>query len=61
MEMVNLVDFVKSWEIFEKIEWYYDRIVSDFDFWDLEWFIKINNISDLNNIDKSKKNIIYIR
>ncbi len=59
MEMVNLVDFVKSWEIFEKIEWYYDRIVSDFDFWNLEWFIKINNISDLNNIDKSKK-ILFI-
>ena len=60
MEIVNLVDFVKSWEIFEKIEWSYEQIVSDFDFWDLEWFIKINNISDLNNIDKSKKTLFIL-
>lgn len=60
MEIVNLVDFVKSWEIFDKIEWIYDQIISDFDFWNLEWFVKINNFLDFDNIDKSKKTLFIL-
>ncbi len=60
MEMVSLVDFVKSGEVFEKIEWIYDQIVSDFDFGNLEWFVKINNFLDFKRIDKSKKTLFIL-
>ncbi len=60
MEMVSLVDFVRSGEIFEKIEWIYDQIVSDFDFGNLEWFVKINNFLDFKKIDKSKKTLFIL-
>lgn len=60
MEVVNLIDLIKSGEIFEKIEWKFEQIVSDYDFWDLENFIKINNFADLQNIDKNKKTLFIL-
>ena len=63
MDIVKLVDFVKSWELFEKIEWEYEQIVSDFDFWDFEgidWFMKIDKIWDLDKINKSKTTLFIL-
>lgn len=60
MEIVKLVDFVKNWEIFEKIEGRFDQIVSDFDFWDTEGFVKINNILDFKKINKNKSTLFIL-
>ncbi len=60
MDIVNLVEFVKTWELFEKIEWDFDQIVSDFDFWDLDKFFKINNVLDLDKIDKNKTTLFIL-
>jgi len=60
MEIINLVEFVKSWEMFEKIEGHYQQIVSDFDFGRLEWFVKIDNIWDFKKIDKTKRTLFII-
>lgn len=63
MDIVKLVDFVKTGELFEKIEWDYEQIVSDFDFAKIEWcewFVKINKIWDLIKIDKSKLTLFIL-
>ncbi len=63
MDIVKLVDFVKSWELFEKIEWEYEQIVSDFDFLWVEWvswFVKIDKIWDFNQIDKTKTTLFVL-
>ena len=49
MEFVRLVDYVKEWELFEKIDWEYAQIVSDYDFNDVD-FVRINRISDLKKL-----------
>jgi len=60
MEFVRLVDYIKEWELFEKIEWEYEQVVSDYDFsgFDIN-FLKLNKISDIKKIDKSRK-ILFI-
>jgi hypothetical protein len=60
MDIVKLVDYVKDWELFDKID--FDQIVSDYDFSDFvdEWFIRINVISDLKKIDKTKKTLFIL-
>jgi len=60
MDIVNLVDFVKAGELFDKVDWIFDQVVSDFDFWDLENFIKINTILDFDKIDKSKSTLFVL-
>lgn len=60
MDVINLVDFVKIWELFDKIDWCYEQIISDFEFWDLDWYIHIKNFSDLANIDKSKNTLFIL-
>ena len=63
MDIVKLVDFVKNGELFEKIEWDYEQIVSDFDFGDVDWvdwFLKINQIWDLSKINKSKATLFIL-
>lgn len=63
MEIVKLVDFVKIWDFFEKIEWEYEQIISDFDFqWfdGVENFVKINIIWDFDNLDKNKTTLIVL-
>ena len=44
MEFVWLVDYIKEWELFEKIDWEYEQIVSDYDFSDFDlWnFVRLN-------------------
>lgn len=60
MDIVRLVEYVKEWELFEKID--FDQIVSDFDFsnFDLDNFVYINQITDLQNINKSKKTLFIL-
>ncbi len=63
MDIVKLVDFVKNGELFEKIEWDYEQIVSDFDFSKFECvdgFIEINQIWDLSKINKSKTTLFIL-
>lgn len=59
MEFVRLVDYVKEWELFEKIEWEYDQIVSDYDFEDID-FVGIKKISDLKKINLKKKTLFIL-
>ena len=57
METINLVEFIKDWYIFEKIEQEFEQIVSDFDFWKLENFVHIKSFTDfkiINQTDLSK-------
>ena len=59
MEFVRLVDYVKEWELFEKIEWEYEQIVSDYNFEDID-FVKIKKISDLKKVDLEKKTLFIL-
>lgn len=59
MEFVRLVDYVKEWELFEKIEWEYEQIVSDYDFDGID-FVKIKKISDLKKVDLEKKTLFIL-
>ena len=59
MEFVRLVDYVKEWELFEKIEWEYEQIVSDYDFWNFD-FVFIKKFSDLKNVDLNKKTLFIL-
>ena len=59
MEFVRLVDYVKEWEFFEKIEWEYEQIVSDYNFEDIN-FVKIKKISDLKKVDLNKKTLFIL-
>jgi hypothetical protein len=61
MDIVRLVEYVREWEIFDKID--FDQIVSDYSFDDVDNisnFIKINNISDLIKVDKNKKTLFIL-
>lgn len=60
MDIANLVDFVKTGEVFDKIDWNFEQVVSDFDFWDLKWFLHINTFVDFNKVDKSKKTLFVL-
>lgn len=63
MDIVKLVDFVQSGELFEKIEWDFDQIVSDFDFSqveEVEWFVMINKKWDFDKINKSKTTLFIL-
>lgn len=57
MDIIRFVEFIKEWELFEKID--FDQIVSDFNF-DTDNFIKINDVWDFDNIDKSKKTLFIL-
>ena len=59
MEFVRLVDYVEEWEMFEKIEWEYEQIVSDYNFEDID-FVKIKKISDLKKVDLEKKTLFIL-
>lgn len=60
MDIVKLVEFVKAWELFDKVDWQYQQVVSDFNFGDIDWFLHIKNIVDFNQIDKSKKTLFIL-
>lgn len=62
MEFVRLVDYIKEWELFEKIDWEYEQIVSDYDFsgFDLWNFIRLKKISDIKKIDITKKTLFIL-
>ena len=62
MEFVRLVDYIKEWELFEKIDWEYEQIVSDFNFSDFDlWnFVKLKKISDVKKIDITKKTLFIL-
>ena len=62
MEFVRLVDYVKEWELFEKIDWEYDQIVSDYDFSDFGlWnFVRLKRISDIKKVDITKKTLFIL-
>lgn len=62
MEFVRLVDYIKEWELFEKIEWEYEQIVSDYDFSDFDlWnFVRLKKISDLKKVDLEKKTLFIL-
>lgn len=59
MEFVRLVDYVKEWELFEKIEWEYEQIVSDYNFWNID-FVRIKKFSDLKKVDLTKKTLFIL-
>jgi len=61
MEFVRLVDYIKEWELFEKIDWEYEQVVSDYDFsgFDINFF-KIKKISDIKKIDTAKKTLFIL-
>lgn len=62
MEFVRLVDYIKEWELFEKIDWEYEQIVSDFDFsvFDLWNFVRLKRMSDIKKVDISKKTLFIL-
>lgn len=62
MEFVRLVDYVKEWELFEKIDWEYDQIVSDYDFsyFNLWNFVRLKKISDIKKVDICKKTLFIL-
>ena len=60
MDIVKLVEFAKAWELFDKVDWQYQQVVSDFNFGDIDWFLHIKNIVDFNQIDKSKKTLFIL-
>ena len=62
MEFIRLVDYVKDWELFEKIDWEYEQVVSDFDFWKLglPGFVKIEKFCDIEKINLKKKTLFIL-
>ena len=62
MEFIRLVDYIKEWELFEKIDWEYEQIVSDYDFSDFDlWnFVRLKRISDVKKVDISKKTLFIL-
>lgn len=62
MEFIRLVDYIKEWELFEKIDWEYVQIVSDYDFSDFDlWnFVRLKRISDVKKVDISKKTLFIL-
>ena len=60
METINLVEFIKDWYIFEKIEQEFEQIVSDFDFWKLENFIHLKSFADFKKINPNKKTLFIL-
>lgn len=57
MDIVRLVEYIKEWELFDKID--FDQIVSDYDF-DMDDVIHIKKISDLTNVKKDKKTLFIL-
>ncbi len=60
METINLVEFIKDWYIFEKIEQEFEQIVSDFDFWKLENFVHLKSFADFKKINPKKKTLFIL-
>lgn len=62
MEFIRLVDYIKEWELFEKIDWEYEQIVSDYDFsyFNLWNFVRLKKISDIKKVDISKKTLFIL-
>jgi len=58
MDIVRLVEYIKEWELFDKID--FDQIVSDFNFGKLDNFVFVKNVSDFKNIDKYKKTLFIL-
>ena len=59
MEFVRFVDYIKEWELFEKIDWEYEQIVSDYNFLNID-YIKIKQFSDLKKVDLKKKTLFIL-
>ena len=57
MDIVRLVEYIREWELFDKID--FDQIVSDYDF-DMDDVIHIRKISDLANVKKDKKTLFIL-
>ena len=57
MDIVRLVEYIKEWELFDKID--FDQIVSDYDF-GVNNVIHIKKISDLGNVQKDKKTLFIL-
>ena len=61
MEFVRLVDYIKEWELFEKIDCEYEQVVSDYDFSEFDVnFFKINKIFDIKKVDTTKKTLFIL-
>ena len=60
METINLIEFIKNWEIFEKMDKGFEQIVSDFDFWKLENFVHIKSFTDFKIINQKKKTLFIL-
>ena len=57
MDIVRLVEYIKEWELFDKID--FDQIVSDYDF-GIDNVIHIKTISDLEKVQKDKKTLFVL-
>ena len=60
METINLIEFIKNWEIFEKMDKGFEQIVSDFDFWKLENFVHIKSFTDFKIMNQKKKTLFIL-
>ena len=60
METINLIEFIKNWEIFEKMDKGFEHIVSDFDFWKLENFVHIKSFTDFKIMNQKKKTLFIL-
>lgn len=57
MDIVRFVEYIKEWELFDKID--FDQIVSDYDF-GVENVLYIRKISDLEKVQKGKKTLFIL-
>ncbi|HOG15335.1 MAG TPA: hypothetical protein PK674_01990 [Candidatus Absconditabacterales bacterium] len=60
METINLIEFIKNGEIFEKMDKGFEQIVSDFDFGKLENFVHIKSFTDFKIINQKKKTLFIL-
>lgn len=60
MDFISLVDYIKFWDFFNKIEWKFEQIISDYDFWDIDWFIYVSKYIDFDKIDFWKKTLFLL-
>jgi len=57
MDIVRLVEYIKEWELFDKID--FDQIVSDYNF-GIKNVLYIKKISDLEKVQKNKKTLFIL-
>lgn len=61
MDIVRLVEYIREWELFDKVD--FDQVVSDYSFDDvdnIDNFIKISNMANLSQIDNNKKTLFIL-